>query len=88
MAKMKTEEERRDYLVGLFKRVFGSPEGQIVLTYILDDLFYFTRPTDQEGEARRNYATELLHDRLGITDSIAVTAALLKSNGKEPKCPE
>ncbi len=68
----------------MFLEVFSTPKGQIVLTYILDDLFYHNRPTDAEGEARRNYATELLHDRLGITDSIAVTAALLNTTkGKE-----
>lgn len=68
----------------MFRRTFGSEDGRIALSYILDDLCYFTPPTNAEDQARRTYATRLLHERLGITDNIACTTAMLNTiKGKE-----
>ncbi len=76
------EEEREQTIRRIFRHVFSGEDGTIALAYILDDLSFFTVPTTPEEIARRSYATELLHDRLGVTDIIAITKALMIT-GKE-----
>lgn len=82
LKKLKPEDQAAE-ITRLFRRTFNDPQDQIVLRYILDDLCYFTQPEGPEDVARRNYATELLHERLGITDTIAVTSALMNTVAKE-----
>jgi len=76
-------ERQREELQRVFRTTFATPEGQIALAYILDDLSFLTYPRDAEMVARRNYATELLHDRLGYTDLFAFIEAMRNSQGKE-----
>lgn len=82
LKKLKPEDQAAE-ITRLFRRTFKDEQDQIVLRFILDDLCYFTQPENQEDVARRNYATELLHERLGITDTIAVTSALMNTVAKE-----
>lgn len=62
----------------MFREVFGSRNGQIVLTQILTDLKYFGRCNDMEATALSNYAKYLLQERIGINDTYKLTQSLLK----------
>ena len=60
----------------LFSRVLGTDEGKIVLTMILEDLYYFDVAATPEQVALKNYATMLLR-KLGDLDNYGATSALL-----------
>jgi len=77
-------ESQKEELQKIGRELFTTPAGAIFLGAMLDDLCYF-RPALTEPEvARRNYATYLLRDVLGLTyDSLAVTTALLNIGQKE-----
>jgi predicted hydrolase (HD superfamily) len=70
--------EQQEEVTKLFRRVFGTEEGKIALAYLLMDLYYFSATDDPEAIARRNYASSLLRDRLGIKDPTAIVAALFQ----------
>lgn len=61
----------------MFHRVFGTPEGSVALAQLLDDWHYGQEVSAPGDVALRNYAEFFLHERLGITDRIAITAALV-----------
>lgn len=71
------EAKQREAIRGLFSLVFSRPEGRQVLTIILEDLKYFDPARSPEDKALNEYAKFLLAERMGITDSYAVTEALL-----------
>lgn len=58
--KMLPPEEQEKELFRLYKKVFSTQEGKIVLTSILEDLRFFTHPISEREEALRSYATHLL----------------------------
>ena len=67
----------------LFREVFGTDRGKIVLAVIFDELKY-NKATTTEGEtALRNYATYLLAERIGIRDHLAVVDAIMSIQTKE-----
>jgi hypothetical protein len=60
----------------LFRQVFSTQEGRIVLAEILKNLFYFDIPENKDNEVLRNYAT-LLVRRIMSHDEDALVNALL-----------
>lgn len=79
-----TDDEKEKEIQKIGRALFSTPDGAIFLSIMLDDLAYNREAEDAEDEARRNYATFFLRERLGLTrDSMAVTTALLKINDKD-----
>lgn len=58
----KTREELEKEVKEIYRRVFSSPEGMMVLSHMLAKLGLFNEvaPDDPEEIARQNYARELL----------------------------
>lgn len=81
--KGKSQAEIDQYVSQLFRQVFNTPLGRIVLAYILDDLCWHNVPKDADDIALRNYATRLLRERLKIRDIIASAEALMNIADKE-----
>lgn len=75
-----TSEQAAEKEQRIFREVFGTRNGQIVLTQILTDLKYFGRCNDMESTALSNYAKYLLQERLGINDTYKLTVSMLKVN--------
>jgi len=79
-----TEREQMAELQAMFRRVFGTKEGAIVLSAILQDLGWNTKTTTPEAGALKNYASHLLQERLGVTnDTLATITAILNDEVKE-----
>ena len=47
-----------------YRRVFGSPDGRLVLKDLLGDLYHFSQTTNPEEVALRNFSMRLL-DKIG-----------------------
>lgn len=68
----------------MHRRVFGTDEGKIVLTMLLEGLYYFDVTATPEQVALKNFATSY-KDRLGNLDTFGEVDALLAAiNKKEP----
>lgn len=52
----------------LFREVFNTHNGKIVLGIILEDLYYFDNCSNDEARALNNYAKTLISQRLGFND--------------------
>ena len=70
-------EEQNKQLKKMFREVFGTVHGKIVLTVILEDLYYFSSCTNEQSMALSNYAKALLSQRLGINDNKKIVDQLL-----------
>jgi hypothetical protein len=82
--KHQTEKEQMAEIQAMFRRVFYTKEGAIVLSAILQDLGWNTKTTSPEAGALKNFATHLLQSRLGVTnDTLATITAILNSEIKE-----
>lgn len=64
-----TPEEQMKHLQKMFREVFSTPHGRIVLTVMLEDLYYFSECRNDEARALNNYAKELLGQRLGFNEN-------------------
>lgn len=64
-----TPEEQNKKLQNMFKEVFGTRHGKIVLGVILEDLYYFDTCTNDEARALNNYAKSLISQRLGFNEN-------------------
>lgn len=53
----------------LFREVFGTEHGKIVLGIILEDLYYFRECGNDEARTLNNYAKTLISQRLGFNDN-------------------
>lgn len=67
--KEETPEQQNKELVKMFRNVFSTPNGKIVLGVILEDLYYFKQCKNDEDRALNNYAKALIQTRLGINDN-------------------
>lgn len=65
----KTDEEQQKKIVSMFREVFNTEHGKIVLGIILEDLYYFNTCGDDEARALNNYAKVLISQRLGFNDN-------------------
>lgn len=61
-------DEQAKQMQKMFREVFGSKHGKIVLGVILEDLYYFSGCYNDEARALNNYAKVLISQRLGIND--------------------
>ena len=61
-------EEQNKQLQKMFREVFNTQHGRIVLGVILEDLYYFSTCNNDEARALNNYAKALISQRLGIID--------------------
>lgn len=61
-------EEQNKQLQKMFREVFNTQHGRIVLGVILEDLYYFSSCNNDESRALNNYAKTLIAQRLGIND--------------------
>jgi hypothetical protein len=78
------EREQMAEIRRLFRKVFATPDGAIVLSAILQDLGWNKETTTTEAGALKNYASHLLQERLGITnDVLAVVTAVMNDEIKE-----
>ena len=79
-----SDDEKEKEIQRIGRELFSTQDGAIFLSIMLDDLAYNREAEDAEEEARRNYATFFLRERLGLTkDSLAVTTVLLKIHEKD-----
>lgn len=58
--------ESNDKIVRMFRELFSSPNGQIVLNQLLTDLRYFDECKTEDDTALSNYAKFLIKERLGV----------------------
>lgn len=61
-------EEQNKQMQKMFREVFSTPHGKIVLGVILEDLYYFSACLNDEARALSNYSKTLISKRLGIND--------------------
>lgn len=61
-------EEQNKQMQKMFREVFNTQHGRIVLGVILEDLYYFSTCNNDEARALSNYAKTLISQRLGIND--------------------
>jgi len=76
------EKDRDSAIRSLFGRVFGTPDGALVLSILLDDLYWSRGTENEEQSALRNYALVLMKDRIGIQrDNLATVVAMFNTRG-------
>lgn len=73
--------ENNDKIVRMFRELFSSPNGQIVLNQLLTDLRYFDECKTEDDTALSNYAKFLIKERLGVNLNKKITASLLQAGG-------
>jgi hypothetical protein len=74
-----TEEEQIAALREYFQRVFTTEDGRIVLNALLADLFFFQDATTDAQKALSEYAKYFIRERLGITNTLEITDAMVKT---------
>jgi hypothetical protein len=65
--------QKHERLAETCRRVFGTPEGKIVLNMLLTDLYFFDRTHDTDEDALNNYAKFLIRERLGVGDTVTLS---------------
>ena len=76
-----TPDEQNDLLVETCRKVFGTPDGKIVLNALMTDLHLYEQTHTKREHFLNDYAKFLIRQRLGVrdtkslTDFIAETAA-------------
>lgn len=68
--------ERMAELKRLYRGVFSTPEGKIVLTALLEDLGYFDQAKNDEERVLRNYANHLA-ETVFSSDSYDLVEAMM-----------
>jgi len=64
-----TPAEQNKALQKMFREVFNTKHGRIVLGVILEDLYYFDNCANDESRALNNYAKVLIAQRLGFNNN-------------------
>ena len=72
-------DEQNKKLIQMFREVFGSSHGKIVLTVLLEDLYFFRPAKNEEDMALSNYAKTLLMARLGLNDNKKIVDKLFET---------
>jgi hypothetical protein len=60
-----------------FRAVFSSEDGRVVFNALMADLFFFKCATTPEEAALAEYAKFFVRERLGMTDTFALTNAMI-----------
>jgi hypothetical protein len=68
-----TPGQKNGRLVETCRKVFGTPEGKIVLNMLLTDLYFFDRAGNPEEGALNNYAKFFIRERLGVGDTVLLS---------------
>jgi hypothetical protein len=68
-----TPEEQNDLLVETFRKVFGTPEGKIVLNALLTDLHLYEATRTKRDHFLNEYAKFFIRRRMGVGDTVALT---------------
>jgi len=79
-----SEKERLVELRRLARSVYGTEEGALVLTALLQDLHWNQESKYPSEDILKNFATFYLRERLGINLGHSATVALL--NKEEAQC--
>lgn len=80
--KAETKEQKKA-IQTMFRKVFSTPEGKVVLNILLSDLRYY-RPAQNEADyALCEYGKKLLRERLGLEDTAAITDCIINALKKE-----
>lgn len=72
--------DREAALKEMTRRVYSTPEGALVLSALLQDLYWTTAAETPDQVALRNFATRYLTKRLGINLGHNATVALLNQS--------
>jgi len=78
----KNQKEKEEQINRRFRKVFSSEDGKACLTIILEDLHFFDICATTEAQALKNYATVLIKHRLGISNTLEITEAILRTNNE------
>lgn len=77
--------EKQKALQNIFRKVFSTPEGKLVLNVLLSDLRYY-RPAENENDyVLCEYAKKLLRNRIGLEDTAVMTDCIMSAMTKERK---
>lgn len=71
------EDDQHKELVKMFRRVFSSGEGKIVLGVLLEDMHYFNSCDNAEEMALSNYAKKIVREYLGNEDNMDLCERLI-----------
>lgn len=63
----------------IFKRVFSTKDGRIVLNALLTDLHFFEPAESSADQALCEYAKFFLRERLDVSDTLAISNAAVDS---------
>ena len=75
--------ERDKRMTECFRRVFGTPDGKIVLHQLLYDLEFFNHRIENERQiALNNYAKFMIFKRLGCNNDMQISDAIFNCNEK------
>lgn len=72
-----TEDKQAQELRRIFRSVFSSKEGAIVLNALLMDWYYFELCTTESKKALNEYAKYFIRERLGIVNTFDLSNALI-----------
>ena len=76
---LKQEKELRR----MYRTVFSSEEGKIVLATLLEELCFFRECKTEEEQTLNNFAKHLIQGRLGIVDNLEIIKKLFEASSKE-----
>lgn len=77
--KIDDKEEQDKQIVKLFREVFSTDSGRIVLHQILTDLRYFSECSTDSEVCLNNYAKFMIKNRLKINNTKVMTDSLIDS---------
>jgi len=75
--------EQNDLLVDTCRKVFSTPDGNIVLNMLLTDLFLFERTHTKRENFLNDYAKFFIRERLGVGDTKSLTDFIAKTAAAE-----
>jgi hypothetical protein len=70
------EKVKEEDLSKAFARLFRTADGRLVLTAILEDLYFFDVAENDAAKALKNYGSVLIH-RIGYRDTLRIVNAIL-----------
>lgn len=77
--KKATKKDEEEEIHRIFRETFKTEDGKKCLNFILNDLLYFDVCRTQDEQALANYGKILVNQRLGITDTIALSDFMIEN---------
>jgi hypothetical protein len=78
-----TAKERNEVLVETFRKVFSTEEGKIVLNTLLTDFCLLKNTSVEQERALNEYAKFFIRERLGVSDTKALTDFIAETSVSE-----